>query len=97
MRAGAGAVNKIKPAATRFSRVFARDSLATELFNGCPVVTAVGAKIGEVDALLIDRRTHRLRYVIVTPTANDDASVMIPWQSLYFDSSLGRLVFYTYS
>jgi hypothetical protein len=97
MGAGVGTANSVSTAAARFSRVFARDSMATELFNGCPVVTAIGSRIGEVDALLIDRRTHRLRYVIVNPEAGNDASVMIPWQSLYFDSALGRLVFYTYS
>ena len=81
----------------RFSRVFARDSLATELFNGCPVVTAAGVEIGEVDALLVDRKTHRVRYVVVSGNSQHEASVTIPWQALYFDSALGRLVFYTYS
>jgi hypothetical protein len=71
--------------------------MATELFNGCPVVTGAGAEIGEVDALLVDRKTHRLRYVVVLRRGSSAASVMVPWQSLYFDSALGRLVFYTYN
>jgi hypothetical protein len=92
-----GTANRVSSGTQRFSRVFARDSLATELFNGCPVVTAAGIEIGEVDALLVDRKTHRVRYVVVTRSSPQQASVTIPWQALYFDSALGRLVFYTYS
>jgi len=81
----------------RFSRVFARDSIATELFSGCPVITADGCEIGQVDALLVDKKTHRLRYVVLSSKTAEDASVVIPWQALYFDSALSRLVFYTFS
>jgi hypothetical protein len=80
----------------RFSRVFARDSVATELLQGCPVVTAEGEEIGSVDALLIDRRTNQLRYVLLSGEESE-ASIAIPWQALYFDSALARLVFYTYT
>jgi hypothetical protein len=80
----------------RFSRVFARDSIATELLQGCPVVTAEGKKIGSVDALLIDKRTNKLRYVMLSRTGSS-ASVAIPWHTLYFDSAMARLVFYTFS
>jgi hypothetical protein len=88
--------NQPQPRETRFSRVFARDSIATELLHGCPVVTAEGTEIGCVNALLIDRRTNQLRYVILAREGSD-ASIAIPWQTLYFDSALARLVFYTYS
>lgn len=84
----------------RFCRIFARDSDATELLHGCPVVTAEGTEIGKVEALLVDRKTLQLRYVMLTcgqDHAAPGAAVAIPWQSLYFDSSLARLVFYTYS
>ena len=80
----------------RFSCVVARDSVATELLHGCPVVTAAGETLGRVKSILIDPKTRQLRYVIVDPRRGD-ASVAIPWQALYFDSALIRLVFYTYN
>jgi sporulation protein YlmC with PRC-barrel domain len=89
-----------KPGGTRFCRIFACDSIATELLQGCPVVTAEGRRIGTVDALLIDRKTRQLRYVILEEKANlsaKTAAIAIPWQALYFDSAMARLVFYTYS
>ncbi|HYD80444.1 MAG TPA: PRC-barrel domain-containing protein [Paucimonas sp.] len=89
-----------KAGGTRFYRIFACDSIATELLQGCPVVTAEGRRIGTVDALLIDRKTRQLRYVILeekTNRAPRTAAIAIPWQALYFDSAMARLVFYTYS
>lgn len=93
--------------APRFCRIFACDSIATELLQGCPVVTAEGNRIGSVEALLIDRKTRQLRYVILEDKAkrlnsrasaeSRSAAVAIPWQALYFDSAMARLVFYTYS
>jgi len=80
---------------TRFSRVLARDSLASELLQGCPVVTATGMMIGRVETLLIDRRTRQLRYVTVL-SGNNDASIAIPWHTLYFDAALARLIFFTF-
>jgi hypothetical protein len=70
-------------------------SLAAETLQGCPVVTAEGEKIGNIDELIIDADTHQFRYVIVS-CKGGGASVALPWQSLYFDSALARLVFYTY-
>lgn len=93
-----------KSSGTRFCRIFACDSIATELLQGCPVVTAEGRRIGTVDALLIDRKTRQLRYVILEDkgnrsngTAIKTAAIAIPWQALYFDSAMARLVFYTYN
>jgi len=91
-----------KPGGTRFCRIFACDSIATELLQGCPVVTAEGRSIGSVEALLIDRKTRQLRYVVLgdRPHGEDgapSATVAIPWQALYFDSATARLVFYTFS
>lgn len=83
-------------AVKRFSCVVARDSIATELLHGCPVVTASGQTIGKVKSILIDSATHQLRYVMLAPQRGG-ASVAIPWHALYFDSALVRLVFYTYS
>jgi hypothetical protein len=80
----------------RFSCIFARDSRATELLHGCPVVSAAGDKLGSVQSILIDTRTRQIRYVMVAARP-EDASVAVPWHALYFDAALGRLVFYTYS
>ncbi len=80
----------------RFSCIFARDSIATELLHGCPVVTAAGDIIGNVKSILIDAKTRQLRYVMLAPRRGS-ASLAIPWHALYFDSALARLVFYTYN
>jgi hypothetical protein len=80
----------------RFSCIFARDSVATELLHGCPVVTGAGDRIGTVRSILIDAKTRQIRYVMLSSSASK-TSVAIPWHALYFDSALVRLVFYTYS
>jgi hypothetical protein len=85
-----------KVRAKRFSCIFARDSAATELLHGCPVVTGAGESIGSVKSILVDSKTRQLRYVM-TSSGKGDASVALPWHALYFDSVLARLVFYTYS
>ena len=85
-----------KIAAKRFSCIFARDSTATELLHGCPVVTAGGETIGNVKSILIDVKTRHLRYVTLS-LDRGNSSVAIPWHALYFDSALARLVFYTFS
>jgi hypothetical protein len=81
----------------RFSRVSACDSSAAEMLHGCPVVTAGGELIGTVEHLMIDARTHQLRYVLVIGRARFSAEVAIPWKTLYFDSAMARLVFYTWA
>ena len=93
---GGSRADSSKPAIKRFSCIFARDSIATELLHGCPVVTAGGDTIGNVRAILIDAKTRQLRYVMLT-RRRGSASVAIPWHALYFDSALARLVFYTYN
>jgi hypothetical protein len=85
-----------KRGARRFSCIFARDSAATELLHGCPVVTGAGDTIGNVRSILIDAKTRQIRYVILSSSASK-TSVAVPWHALYFDSALVRLVFYTYS
>ncbi len=85
-----------KQRARRFSCIFARDSIATELLHGCPVVTGAGDRIGNVRSILIDAKTRQIRYVMLT-SAVGNASIAVPWHALYFDSALVRLVFYTYS
>lgn len=80
----------------RFSCIVARESSATELLHGCPVMTAAGEPLGRVKSILIDAKTRQLRYVLLS-TRRGRASVAIPWHALYFDSALARLVFYTYS
>jgi hypothetical protein len=52
--------------------------------------------MGRVRSVLVDMRSRQLRFVIVTPQGGK-APVVIPWQALYFDSSLVRLVYYTFS
>lgn len=76
--------------------VFARDNTAAELLRGCPVVTATGERIGQVNSILVDAKTRQIRYVMLEG-GNGKTSVAIPWHALYFDSALIRLVFYTYS
>ncbi len=80
----------------RFNLMTDDQSSATELLRSCPVVTATGQAIGRVRSVLVDARSRRLRFVTVIPN-NSEATVTIPWQALYFDSDLVRLVFYTFS
>jgi len=80
----------------RFACMTAGQSSATELLRSCPVVTASGQAMGRVKSVLVDVRSRQLRYVIVA-SHGSKAPVVIPWQALYFDSSLVRLVYYTFS
>ena len=80
----------------RFSCIIARDSVATELLHGCPVVTGGGDLIGKGRSILIDAKTRQIRYVILSCSATQ-TSLAVPWHALYFDSALVRLVFYTFS
>lgn len=79
----------------RFTRVSVRESTAAEMLQGCPVVTADGEPIGQVEHLMIDVRTHQLRYVILSCGDQCAAEIAVPWKALYFDSATARLVFYT--
>lgn len=85
-----------KSRAKNRSNVFARDRTAAELLRGCPVVTALGERIGNVQTILVDARTRQIRYVMVD-SGRRASTIAIPWHTLYFDSTLIRLVFYTYS
>jgi hypothetical protein len=76
--------------------VFAPDANATLLLQGCPVVTAKGEMIGKVKSILHAVKTRQLRYVMLS-LAGGTTAVAIPWEAVYFDSALARLVFYTYS
>lgn len=78
----------------RFSSLFARDASATEMLQGCPVVTAAGDWVGAVHTILVDARSRQLRYVMLLSRPGN-AAVAIPWHALYFDSSLSRLVYFT--
>lgn len=80
----------------RFACMTAGQSSPTELLRSCPVVTATGQPMGRVRSVLVDMRSRQLRFVIVAPQGGK-APVVIPWQALYFDSSLVRLVYYTFS
>lgn len=80
--------------APRFSSLFACDASATEMLQGCPVVTAAGDWVGAVRSILIDARSRQLRYVMLLSRPGN-ATVAIPWHALYFDSSLSRLVYFT--
>jgi len=85
-----------RSACKRFACMSAGQSSTTELLRSCPVVTANGQAMGRVRSVLVDVRSRQLRYVIVAPN-NSKATVVIPWQALYFDSELVRLVYYTFS
>lgn len=80
----------------RFTCIKAGQSSATELLRSCPVVTASGQTMGRVRSVLIDVRSRQLRYVVVAP-AGSKATLILPWQALYFDAELVRLVYYTFS
>jgi hypothetical protein len=96
-RIGSGQTER-RPATggSRFRRVSVRDSASAEMLEGCPVVTASGQLIGEVRQLIIDARTLQLRYVLVAGRRKRCAEIAIPWKTLYFDSAMARLVFYTW-
>ena len=86
--------SRVKAGPARFARLSANESSTADLLHGCPVVTAGGENIGTVDHLMVDVHTHQLRYVVLAHSKNG-AVVAIPWQALYFDSAMARLVFYT--
>ena len=103
VRMGRGLLRMVKGGASkratrnrspRFSSLFACDASATEMLQGCPVVTATGDWVGAVRSILIDARSRQLRYVMLLSRPGN-ATVAIPWHALYFDSSLSRLVFFT--
>jgi len=91
---GGAATRPGRARAPRFSSLFARDASATEMLQGCPVVTAAGDWVGAVRSILIDVRSRQLRYVMLLSRPGN-ATVAIPWHALYFDSSLSRLVYFT--
>lgn len=85
-----------KAGPSRFARVSVHDSAAAEMLQGCPVVTATGEAIGKVQQLMIDLQTQQLRYVLLAGKGRRGAEIAIPWKTLYFDSAMARLVFYTW-
>jgi hypothetical protein len=94
---GPARVRRIKAGSSRFSRISVRDSAAAKMLQGCPVVTGDGEPIGKVEHLMIDVQTHQLRYVILSSGTKRKAEIAIPWKTLYFDSAMARLVFYTWA
>ena len=91
---GGAPLRSVRPRSPRFSSLFARDASATEMLQGCPVVTAAGDWVGALHSILVDARSRQLRYVILLSRPGN-AAVAIPWHALYFDSSLSRLVYFT--
>lgn len=91
---GAVATNRLR--GKRFSYLLASQSTATELLRSCPVVTASGQRLGRVHSVLVDMHSRQLRYVMLAPNQGK-STVTIPWNALYFDSALVRLVYYTFS
>ncbi len=77
----------------RFKRVYPHGSGSAQLLHGCPVMSASGLHVGEVDHLMVDAVTQQLRYLMVLDASG--AMIAIPWQWVYFDPALARLVFYT--
>lgn len=86
--------SRARTGSARFARLDAHESSTADLLHGCPVVDAAGDTLGVVDHLMVDAVTHQLRYVVLA-RRRYGAVVTIPWHALYFDSALGRLVFYT--
>jgi hypothetical protein len=77
----------------RFKRIHPHGSGSAQLLHGCPVMSAGGVHVGEVDHLMVDATTQQLRYLMLLDTGG--TMIAIPWQWVYFDPSLARLVFYT--
>ena len=96
LRTDDGRTGPVSAPHKRFACMTAGQSSATELLRSCPVVTATGQPMGRVRSVLVDMRSRQLRFVIIAPQGGK-APVVIPWQALYFDSSLVRLVYYTFS
>lgn len=92
---GARRKGKGRRSITRLSWDCDGGSQAFQLLRGCPVVTTDGAMIGKVDGLMVDAASHRPRYVLLNSRRRHKGAIAIPWQSLYFDSTLAHLVFYT--
>lgn len=82
--------------AKRFVCMRAGQSSGTALLQSCPVVTAGGQSLGQVQSVMIDAGSRQLRYVVVAPRKSK-ATLIIPWRALYFDSLSVRLVHYTLS
>ena len=93
-RPSAGDAGRRRP--SRLAWMSAGGSQAFQLLHRCPVVTADGSLLGHVNGLMVDARTHKPRYVTLHG-AGTRAAIALPWQSLYFDSTLAHLVFYTYA
>lgn len=91
---GGAAARPGRSRAPRLSSLFACDASATEMLQGCAVVTAAGDWVGAVRSILVDVRSRQLRYVMLLSRPGN-AMVAIPWHALYFDSSLSRLVYFT--
>jgi hypothetical protein len=94
MPGGSSRSGQCKSGPARFVRLSARESGTVELLRGCVVVSAGGERIGTVEHLMVDARTRRLRYVLLSRRGGG-AMIALPWHALYFDAALARLVFYT--
>lgn len=93
---GASGAGNSRRKLKRLSWVSAGGSQAFRLLRGCPVVTAEGQQLGKVDGLVVDVASHKPKFVTLRGERRG-ATLAIPWQSLYFDSTLAQLVFYTYA
>ena len=78
-----GGIAKAKQATAgrpvRYARFSVRDSNAARMLQGCPVVSANGETIGKVEQLIIDVRTHQLRYVMLSCSGRNGAEIALPW------------------
>ena len=74
---------------------FARPCSAADHLDGCEIVSGTGDVLGTVHALLLESGTRRLRHIIMHPSSGG-CPVYLPWQSLYYDAALTRVVFYTF-
>jgi ribosomal 30S subunit maturation factor RimM len=63
-------------------------SSTCDLLMGCSVVTPKGNLLGKVQTVLVNKKTHQMKFVSLGKT-------VLPWSAMYFDSVNSRLVFYT--
>ena len=74
---------------------FASPCCAADHLGGCEIVSGTGNVLGTVHALLLEPGTRQVRHIVMHP-GGGGCPVYLPWQSLYYDAGLARVVFYTF-
>src|SRR4051794_4538257 len=68
-------------------------AVPAELLQGCLIVGAAGDELGEIEEIMIDICTGRVSHVVISSGDwFDSKSIVIPWQSLRYDSTGARFL-----